>query len=415
MFGLLVALLSCVAFGGARVPLHARQDARDPVVVKVVGEGHKLLLDGDGRVFGWGDFRKGQLGPSGGATKLDAGYSLPVAIALPERAIDIAAASDTSYAVLESGIVVAWGAGSNGALGNGAVRGPDASKPWEGGSPTPSRVGTLTEVTAIAAGGSNALALHANGTVSAWGPRDAGLIGDGRGRKTHADPPAPIASLPVRVPGVSEAIQVATHGSHALALRKDGHVLAWGSNASGALGREPRQEIAIDAAAEVPGLTDVAAVATGTGVSLAMKRDGTVWVWGANMHGLFGNGDRTDPPGVGYGYELTPRRVPGVANVVALSVGLTGRHALALLKDGTLRGWGNTDWGQIGAGVSGTFQLTPVTPKITGVVRVMAAGNNSFAVRTDGSLWGWGAGGRTEHPFKANTKVPQRVDLALPR
>lgn len=385
------------------------------MVVKIVGDDHKLLLDGDGRVFGWGDFRKGQLGPTGGTTRLGPGYGLPVAIALPERAIDIATASDTSYAVLASGIVVAWGAGANGELGNGTIRGLDASKPWENGQPAPTRVGALTEVIAIVAGGANALALHANGTVSAWGSRANGLIGDGRGRKTHADPPAPSASTPVRVPGATDVVQVATHGSHAVALGKDGRVLAWGSNASGALGREPRQEIAIDAVGEVPGLGDVTAVATGTGVSMAVRRDGTVWVWGANVQGLFGNGDRTDPPGVGYGYELTPRRVPGVSNVVALSVGLTGRHALALLKDGTLRGWGNTDWGQIGAGVSGDFQLTPVTPKITGVVRVLAAGNNSFAVRTDGTLWGWGAGGRTEHPFKTNVKLPQRVDLALPR
>jgi len=71
----------------------------------------------------------------------------------------------------------------------------------------------------------------------------------------------------------------------------------------------------------------------------------------------------------------------------AISLGITGRHTLVLLKDGTLRGWGNTDWGQIGAGVSGTFQPKPVTPKITGVKAVFAAGNNSFAARTDNTFW----------------------------
>jgi hypothetical protein len=30
-------------------------------------------------------------------------------------------------------------------------------------------------------------------------------------------------------------------------------------------------------------------------------------------------------------------------------------------------------------------------------------------------LWAWGRGDNNNHPFKANAKVPQPVDLALPR
>jgi alpha-tubulin suppressor-like RCC1 family protein len=94
-----------------------------------------------------------------------------------------------------------------------------------------------------------------------------------------------------------------------------------------------------------------------------------------------------------------------------MSAGFGGRHVLVLLKDGTLRGWGNTDWGQLGAGVSGTFQLSPVTPKLAGVHAVFAIGNNSFAVKNDGSFWGWGSGGQGRWPFTANTKVPTAISL----
>ena len=81
--------------------------------------------------------------------------------------------------------------------------------------------------------------------------------------------------------------------------------------------------------------------------------------------------------------QLVPQQVRGITNVVAISVGLTGRHTLVLLKDEALRGWGNTDWGQLGGGVFGTFQERPFSPKLAGVKAVFAAGNNSFAVRTD--------------------------------
>jgi hypothetical protein len=44
-------------------------------------------------------------------------------------------------------------------------------------------------------------------------------------------------------------------------------------------------------------------------------------------------------------HQHVTRVAAGQRVSTALAVGLTGRHTLVLLKDGTLRGWGNTDWG----------------------------------------------------------------------
>lgn len=383
-------------------------------VLKIVGETHKLLLDGEGNVFGWGTFSDGQLGPAGGTQRLGADSALPLRIALPDRAIDVAAGAGTSYALLANGTVLAWGRGDAGQLGNGSAPTRDFSKPFQNGVANPVPVAGLSDVVQIAAAGNSALALHRNGSVSAWGGRDFGLIGDGQHPKRYGES-GPPATSPVRVPGVGGIVQLSTSGGHVLALTANGRVMSWGSNHYGALGRPPRRELPMDEAAEVPDLADVVAVAAGLGVSTALKKDGSVWVWGANWHGQFGNGARTDPPGTASGFELVPQRVPGISNVTALAVGLTGRHTLVLLKDGSLRGWGNTDWGQIGAGVSATFQPAPVTPKITGVKTLWAAGNHSFALKADGSLWVWGAGGPLEWPLKANTRLPVRLDLALPK
>lgn len=401
---LLAAALGAVA---------AAQPAKT-VVTKIVGERHKLLLSAEGRVVGWGDFGDGQLGPAGGSNRLDAGFNGPVLIALPAKATDVAAGEGSSYALLADGTVAAWGRGDAGQMGNGSAPGRDFSKPFSNGTPQPVRVAGLTDVVQIAAAADSALALHRDGSVSAWGSRRAGVIGDGQHPKRHGEPGAPVTTQ-VRVPGVAGVVQLSTSGAHVLALTGDGRVLSWGSNHHGALGRPPRRELPMDEAAEVPGLADVVAVAAGHGVSTALKKDGSVWVWGANWHGQFGNGQRTDPPGTNSGFELVPQRVAGVANVAALAVGITGRHTLVLLKDGSLRGWGNTDWGQLGAGVAATFQPAPVTPKIAGVQSIMAAGNQSFAIRSDGSLWAWGAGGPRDWPLKAHTKLPLRLDIALPR
>ena len=100
-------------------------------------------------------------------------------------------------------------------------------------------------------------------------------------------------------------------------------------------------------------------------------------------------------------------------NVTALAGALTGRHFLALQKTGTILAWGNTDWGQGGAGISTQEQATPMPVKLTGVKAVFATGNNSFAVLADGSFWIWGRGASypRQWPVMKNSAVPVKLDL----
>ncbi len=340
-------------------------------VVKVTGEGNKVLLLDDGSVITWKNAKDGL-----------------VKVKLPAKAVDIASGA-RQYAVLEDGSLYSWDVQNNEAA---------------------SQFLAVKDVKNIQVAGATVLVLLRDGQVMAWGPRGSGLIGDGLHPKRYLED-GPPAKNPVLVPNVSRVIQLSVGYSHALALTEDHRVLAWGSNFYGALGREPRRELPIDSAEEIPGLGDVVAVVAGNGVSSALKKDGTVWVWGANWHAQFGNGDRTDPPGVGYGYVLTPQQVKGINNVTHLTLGLAGRHTMVLLKDGSLRAWGNTDWGQIGAGVSGTFQEKPVTPKINNIKSVFAVGNNTFAVKKDGSFWAWGSGDRGSWPFTKNTKIPEKIEI----
>ena len=378
-------------------------------VKKIVGESFKLMLLADGSVRGWGYMDEGQLGPVADIKAVRRVARTPVPIALPQPAIDIAARGATSYAILADSTVVAWGASGNGALGTGSSVGLTGAADARAIAESPLPVPGLHGAVQIGATTHGALVLQSDGTVWAWGSRENGMIGDGRGPHTYQDPVAPDVLLPQRVPNVSDVVQLSVGSGHVLALRRDGTVLAWGSNASGALGRLPRQELPIDSASVVAGLRDVVQVAAGASVSTVLRKDGTVWVWGANLFAQFGNGDRTDPPGMNHGWVVTPQQVAGVTNVRAIALGLTGRHTLALKRDGTVVGWGNSDWGQIGAGVSGDFQEKPVIVRITRVKTIIAAGNNSFAIRQDGTVWGWGSGARDEWPFLTNTRVPTPV------
>ncbi|HEX4934467.1 MAG TPA: hypothetical protein VFV33_14860, partial [Gemmatimonadaceae bacterium] len=337
--------------------LHVRPQAPAPTVVAVAGETHRLVLLSDGTLLGWGNLGEGRLGPAPAPVPGFTFRSSRVTIALPGKAIGIAANEATSYALLEDGSVWAFGRGWNGQLGVG---------PGVRESAQPVRVKNLGRTVQIVATEQSALALQDDGTVRAWGARGKGLIGDGKVPRTYGDR-APDAPLPVPVPGATGIARLAAGADHILALTTDGRVLAWGSNFGGALGRAPRQEIPIDSVGEVPGLRDIVAIAAGAMISTAIRKDGTVWVWGSNWNGQFGNGGRTDPPNMTRNWELVPQQVPGVSGATAMAIGITGRHTLVLLRDGTLRGWGNTDWGQLGGGLGATFQPKIMTPRISGV------------------------------------------------
>jgi alpha-tubulin suppressor-like RCC1 family protein len=90
----------------------------------------------------------------------------------------------------------------------------------------------------------------------------------------------------------------------------------------------------------------VSGVAGGSAHSLAVKADGNVWAWGSNAYGQLGDGTTTD--------RLSPVAVAGLAGVtvIAASGGLYGAHSLALKPDGTVWAWGNNSGGQVGDGTN---------------------------------------------------------------
>jgi alpha-tubulin suppressor-like RCC1 family protein len=373
-----------VAAAIATAAIGAAQPSRTPI--KIDGESHKLVLFSDGTVGGWGDMRDGQLGPRSGVPN-SSGHStafVPIAIPGTAKVIDIAAASRSSYVLLDDGTVMAFGRGAEGQLGCGQ------SCIAAAGSELPIPVANLRDVVRVVARQGTAFAVHRNGSVSTWGTR------------TFGEGPS-IISTPEPLPNLPPIRQISIGSGFVLALTTEGRVWMWGKLPFGRV----YSDDPLQAPAEVPNLVDVRAVVA-TRVAAVLKNDGTVWVWGNNEQAQFGNGKRDVDD-----RTRIPVRVPGVANATDLAGALAGRHFIALLKDGSIRAWGNSDWGQVGIGVTGREQATVVTPKLTGVKAVFAAGNNSFAIRGDQSLWIWGHGASYsgQWPMKQNASIPVRLEF----
>lgn len=360
-----------------------------PLIRDIASGSHfTLIVKADGTVVGWG---RDSDGPAARPVSANRVVPTPIVIDLPGKVLQVAMGDTTQYALLEDGTVVAWGTNDEGQLGNGPMGATGELGRYPKPSITPVQVTGLKDIIQIEAGAKHAVALRKDGTVWAWGTRDEGAIGDGPPKTLR-----PVMAIgPTQVPGLQGITQIAAARHHNLALRTDGKVMAWGHNRDGQLGNGTRENGWLPA--EVTGLGKVVAIAAGVAsfagnsFSGAVRDDGTVWTWGSGVSGVMGNGTRNPSPDDPGGRNLLPQQVPGLANVKALSLG--SGHAAALLRDGTLRMWGSDAFGQIGAGTSAGYYPKPVMPKgLTNVASVYMASSRSFAVRTNGSVWMWGFG-----------------------
>ena len=157
---------------------------------------------------------------------------------------------------------------------------------------------------------------------------------------------------------------------HGLALRSDGTVVAWGSDAYGQLGLG--RSISSPTPMVVPGLTAIRSIGSGSYSrhTLAVTQNGAVWAWGQNDAGQLGDGTRLD--------RSNPVQVLGIANVVSVAGGWS--HSIALKEGGTVWAWGNY-------AATGVVQVGG----LTGIVSIAAGNYFSVALRSDGTVWAWGA------------------------
>jgi len=280
------------------------------------------------------------------------------------------------------GTVWMWGSNIHGQLGLGQ-EGEDAHMPV----PTPTRVQRVDGIISVVTGRRHTVALARDGGVWAWGANEYGELG--LGRKTSGGEGSPVL---VRVRGLTDIQAIAAGGGHSLALRRDGTVWAWGANGYGEVGLRGRIQALPRRVSELP---SVVAIAAGENHSLALAHDGTVWTWGRNVEE-----DAAEEA------TATPQQLWGVTEVVAVAGGQF--HSLALKDDGTVWAWGVSYFGQLGNGREESESVPVRVHGLDDVTAIAAAGLHSMAVREDGTAWIWGAP-ELGDPEAGNDVVPARV------
>ena len=232
----------------------------------------------------------------------------------------------------------------------------------------------LEPPSALSLGFSHSCALFSNGTVSCWGLNDKGQLGNG----TKKD-----SSIPVKVSGMSDAVQLSVGGSHSCVVMLDATARCWGLNKFGQLGSGDKT----DASTPVPviGLTNVAQLSSGNGHSCAVLLAGKVLCWGSNSYDELGNGDENNVS------STTPVAVVGLSNpATKVSVGL-GNSSCAVLDDATVACWGQNEDGQLGNGTQARKGIVPTAVSgLTGVTDVEVGLDFACALKTDSTAFCWG-------------------------
>lgn len=268
-------------------------------------------------------------------------------------------------------------------------------------------------------GGSESIALKADGSVWTWGWDDFGLLGNGHGLSmndpsTEYDSPFPQPVLGPDGAGQLSGIAMIAGGErHNAALDSNGEVWTWGMNYFGQLGYETGCSTDMNAPdcmgttpAKIPNFTSVKAIAARGYHTLALKNDGSVWAWGYNDEGRLGDGSNTDRHS-----PVLVNGLTGHGKVLAISGG--GDISAALMEDHTLMTWGTNEHGAVGNGttsLAGQWTPTPVSQStgLTYVKDIATGWDHMVAIDNNGAVWTWGSGGDGE------LGNGTRVDSSLP-
>jgi alpha-tubulin suppressor-like RCC1 family protein len=316
-------------------------------------------LNGLPALWLWGDDAYGQLGDSSIANK-----SSPVqTVAGGTNWKQVSVGSNHCFGVKTDGTLWGWGNDSYSKLG-------DAGS-TKRSSPIQTVAGGTTWLQA-ACGDQHSAAVKTDGTLWTWGDNYYGTLGD----NTRTTRNSPIQTISGGTNWKSVSGNYYTIG----AIKTDGTLWLWGHNAYGQLGdntiankSSPVQTIA--------GGTTWSQVSCGSGHTVALKTDGTLWTWGQNTYGQLGDtttANRSSPVQTIAGGTTWKQVVAGFS------------HTAAIKTDGTLWCWGHNAYGQLGDNTI-TYRSSPVQTIAGGTNwKVLSAGYATAAIKTDGSLWTWG-------------------------
>jgi alpha-tubulin suppressor-like RCC1 family protein len=275
-----------------------------------------LAIKQDNTLWAWGHNDMAQFG-DGSDIFTHSSSTTPIKVSSVKQWSKISAGQNHVLALQYDFTLWAWGSNGEGQVGNG-----DTSMVH-----TPYKIDGNWHT--ISAGENYSMAIKSDNTLWGWGENGFGQLGinSTTSKKT-----------PIEVSG-SGWSSLATGDYHTLSV-KDGKLFGWGMNGFGELTNNSDGTDEIHQPKEI-NFERVKKICAGANYSLVIREDKTLWGWGNNQYAQLGIDNWNDT-------KTPTQEATKSSNWVDVDCGTI--HSVAIRDDGTLWIWGSNQYGELGIG-----------------------------------------------------------------
>jgi alpha-tubulin suppressor-like RCC1 family protein len=259
-------------------------------------------------------------------------------------------------------------------------------------NPSPLQIGLDSDWSDISTGAFHALALKSNGTLWAWGSNGAGQLGANTTTQSNS---------PIQIGLASDWVSISTGMGHSFAIKSDSTLWGWGYNIVGQVGTGTSSNIS--SPTQIGTSHDWASISGGGAHSLGLKYDGSLWAWGANDSGQLGLGTFVD--------QDIPVQLDSLTNWEEIDAGF--EYSLARKSDGTIWSWGMNGNGQLGDGTTNNIDSPLQIGTANDWITIEAGSAHAFAINSNHNLFGWGysALGQIGNGGSTQAYLPEMIDF----
>ncbi len=195
---------------------------------------------------------------------------------------------------------------------------------------------------------------------------------------------------------MKNVVDIAAGANHTMVLKKDGTVWETGYNSKGQLGDGTTTSSNTFHKVKLNGdgdyLENIVQIAAENNTSHVLTADGSVYSYGYNYYGQFGNNTTTDESANPY-----PVKMQKVSNIIQITAG--EQHISMLDADGSVWSTGYNGYGQFGIGTADTYNVLPTQMKDTkgsilyGVKEIASGTYHTALIKEDNTAWSVGYNG----------------------
>jgi len=307
------------------------------------GATNTFAIKNNGTLWGCGTNQLGALGVNSTTQNFNTFQQITMAT----NWVKVAPSHFFTIALKADGTIWAWGENNFYQTGN---------APATAQQLFPVQVGTATDWVDIATGtNATAFAIKANGTIWGWGENPSSIIVSGS--STYS------VSTPTQVGTDTDWVKMSVGGQQILAQKQDGTLWSWGGGYLGVASTPTVSNIPIQISTD-----SWKSFSTGDGTAAGVKADGTLWVWGVNTNGQLGDGTSVNRP--------VPTQIGTDTNWASVHDRKFSTN-MATKTDGSIWYWGLNYYGEFGNGISYDMNVY-MTPTQTLGICVTPLATNDF-------------------------------------